>query len=53
MMDLNTGTPYETVTLTMFGRNRKIFFDIIKEGLRHLFIIVVMSMYPNSSTNGN
>ena len=35
MLDLNTGTPYETVTLTMIGRNRSLFLNIIEEGMRH------------------
>jgi len=32
MMNLQTGTPFETVTLTTIGRERKLFFDIIEEG---------------------
>uniref|UniRef100_UPI00398F64BC mitochondrial chaperone BCS1 n=1 Tax=Pristiophorus japonicus TaxID=55135 RepID=UPI00398F64BC len=31
MLDLNTGTPWESVTLTSLGRNRQIFFDILRE----------------------
>lgn len=32
MMNLQSGTPFETVTLTTIGRERKLFFDIIEEG---------------------
>ncbi|RWS30619.1 mitochondrial chaperone BCS1-like protein [Leptotrombidium deliense] len=31
MIDLSTGMPYETVTLTTLGRNRKLFFDLLDE----------------------
>ncbi|XP_078083898.1 mitochondrial chaperone BCS1 isoform X1 [Mustelus asterias] len=31
MIDLHTGTPWETVTLTSLGSNRQIFFDILTE----------------------
>ncbi|XP_038646098.1 mitochondrial chaperone BCS1 isoform X1 [Scyliorhinus canicula] len=31
MIDLHTGTPWETVTLTSLGSNRQIFFDILSE----------------------
>ncbi|XP_067890561.1 mitochondrial chaperone BCS1 [Heterodontus francisci] len=31
MIDLHTGTPWETVTLTSLGSNRQIFFDILRE----------------------
>ena len=31
MVDLTTGTPWETVTLTAFGRNRALFFGILDE----------------------
>ena len=33
MMNLHSGTPFETVTLTTIGRERQLFFDIIEEGL--------------------
>ena len=45
MLDLNTGTPYETVTLTMIGRNRKLFFNIIEEGMRHYSYVIVVQYY--------
>lgn len=32
MVDLHTGTPWESVTFTAFGRNRQIFFNILQEG---------------------
>ena len=31
MVDLHSGTPWETVTLTTIGRNRQIYFDILNE----------------------
>ena len=31
MMDLQTGTPFETVTLTALGRNRDMFFSILDQ----------------------
>ncbi|XP_041057102.1 mitochondrial chaperone BCS1 [Carcharodon carcharias] len=31
MIDLHTGTPWETVTLTSLGSNRQLFFDILRE----------------------
>ncbi|XP_048339539.1 mitochondrial chaperone BCS1 isoform X3 [Sphaerodactylus townsendi] len=31
MIDLHTGTPWESVTFTAVGRNRKIFFSILQE----------------------
>ncbi|XP_072436126.1 mitochondrial chaperone BCS1 isoform X2 [Chiloscyllium punctatum] len=31
MIDLHTGTPWETVTLTSLGSNRQVFFDILRE----------------------
>ncbi|XP_067843070.1 mitochondrial chaperone BCS1 [Heptranchias perlo] len=31
MVDLNTGTPWETVTLTSLGSNRQMFFHILQE----------------------
>lgn len=32
MVDLHTGTPWESVTFTALGRNRQIFFNILQEG---------------------
>ncbi|XP_072033627.1 mitochondrial chaperone BCS1-like [Amphiura filiformis] len=31
MIDLHTGTPWETVTLTAIGRNKQLFFDILNQ----------------------
>lgn len=33
MIDLHTGTPWESVTFTALGTNREIFFNILQEGL--------------------
>lgn len=33
MLDLNTGTPWESVTFTALGTDREIFFNILQEGL--------------------
>lgn len=33
MIDLHTGTPWESVTFTALGTNREIFFNILREGL--------------------
>lgn len=32
MVDLHTGTPWESVTFTAMGRDRRIFFNILQEG---------------------
>lgn len=32
MLDLNTGTPWESVTFTALGTDREIFFNILQEG---------------------
>lgn len=32
MVDLNKGTPWESVTFTAFGRDKQIFFNILQEG---------------------
>ena len=34
MVNFNTGTPWETVQLTAFGRNRSLYFDILNEARR-------------------
>lgn len=34
MVDLQTGTPWESVTFTALGTDRKIFFNILEEGMR-------------------
>lgn len=38
MVDLHTGTPWESVTFTALGRDRQIFFNILQEGthLQHI-----------------
>lgn len=33
MIDLHTGTPWESVTFTALGTNREIFFNILQEGM--------------------
>lgn len=33
MIDLQTGTPWESVTLTALGTDRKVFFNILEEGM--------------------
>lgn len=33
MIDLHTGTPWESVTFTALGTDREIFFNILREGL--------------------
>lgn len=33
MIDLHSGTPWESVTFTALGTNREIFFNILEEGL--------------------
>lgn len=34
MVDLQTGTPWESVTFTALGTDRKLFFNILEEGMR-------------------
>lgn len=36
MIDLQTGTPWESVTFTALGTDRKVFFNILEEGPDHL-----------------
>lgn len=31
-IDLHMGIPFETVTLTSFGRNKQLYFNILEEG---------------------
>ena len=38
MLDLNTGTPWESVTFTALGRDRQIFFNILQEGKELQFV---------------
>lgn len=33
MIDLQTGTPWESVTFTALGTDRKVFFNILEEGV--------------------
>lgn len=33
MIDLHTGTPWESVTFTAVGNKREIFFNILQEGM--------------------
>lgn len=32
-LDLHMGIPWETVTLTAFGRNKQLYYDILEEGM--------------------
>lgn len=32
-LDLHMGIPWETVTLTAFGRNKQIYYNILEEGM--------------------
>jgi BCS1 N terminal. len=32
-LDLHMGVPWETVTLTAFGRNKQMYFSILEEGM--------------------
>ena len=34
MVDLHSGSPWETVTLTSFGRNKEIFYEMLEESRR-------------------
>lgn len=36
MIDLHTGTPWESVTFTALGRDRQIFFNILQEGTGYI-----------------
>jgi hypothetical protein len=38
MVDLHTGTPWESVTFTALGRDRQIFFNILQEGNSSIFL---------------
>ena len=31
-LDLHMGIPWETVTLTSFGKNKELYFEILEEG---------------------
>lgn len=37
-LDLHMGVPWETVTLTSFGRNKELYFNILEEG--KIFIVI-------------
>ena len=39
MVDLHTGTPWESVTFTALGRDRQIFFNILQEGNSSVFLV--------------
>lgn len=32
-LDLHMGVPWETVTLTAFGRNKELYYNILEEGI--------------------
>jgi mitochondrial chaperone BCS1 len=36
-LDLHMGIPWETVTLTSFGRNKQLYHNILEEGIIHFF----------------
>lgn len=38
MVDLHTGTPWESVTFTALGRDRQIFFNILQEGKGFVYL---------------
>lgn len=38
MVDLHTGTPWESVTFTALGRDRQIFFNILQEGKKFMLV---------------
>lgn len=44
-LDLHMGVPWETVTLTAFGRNKWMFFDILEEGSFSIIIIVNFRLF--------
>lgn len=49
MVDLQTGTPWESVTFTALGTDRKIFFNILEEGMRwyrHRLLLGLSGMGP-------
>lgn len=35
-LDLHMGIPWETVTLTAFGRNKQLYYDILEDGTFNL-----------------
>jgi mitochondrial chaperone BCS1 len=37
-LDLHMGVPWETVTLTAFGRNKNIYFNMLEEGENNFLI---------------
>lgn len=39
-IDLHMGIPFETVTLTSFGRNKQLYFNILEEGKLQFSIFV-------------
>lgn len=38
-LDLHMGIPWETVTLTSFGRNKELYFNILEEGIKKIILI--------------
>lgn len=46
MVNLQNGTPFETVTLTAIGRNRDVYFGILNEGVSTItYMYLGMSFY--------
>lgn len=41
-LDLHMGIPWETVTLTAFGRDKSIYFRILEEGKLNQKIVVLV-----------
>lgn len=39
-LDLHMGIPWETVTLTSFGRNKQLYYGILEEGILFLHYTV-------------
>lgn len=39
-LDLHMGIPWETVTLTSFGRNKQLYFNILEEGMFFCYISI-------------
>lgn len=44
-IDLHMGIPFETVTLTSFGRNKQLYFNILEEG-KAMFFHVCLDLNP-------
>ena len=41
MVNIQTGSPWENVTLTALGRDRSLYFDMLEEGILLSSILVV------------